>query len=450
MQVLSTLLYFIVTIGILVLVHELGHFLAAKLFKMRVDRFSIGFPPRAFGKQIGETDYCVSWLPIGGYVKIAGMIDESFDTDFLNRAPEPWEYRAKPIWQRMIVISAGVIMNFLLALLIFAGMNYSRGTILRETTTVGYVIDGSPAAHAGFQVGDRVTTVNTKPVSDWDGMIEQVYAGLITGDVTWSVVRAGTPVQLTMAHNAIPDPTQAPIGIVAEKTEIVISTVEPGKPADKLGLKPNDVLLAMSGTPVRYDLQVRELVHARAGQNLDIEWRRDGAIMRGTAVPTVDGKIGISFLAEFNGPVQRVRYGVFQSIGRSNRSRELYRTLPPTNLADRRRQDCIFTICRWADKDRPDGFAKCREWILELHWFCVHTQHQPGGSEYSSASSTRRRASALPDLGGDLPPRDTRQSETCRSTCRRVSPSCIHGFRALQRYRAFLICFSTTAKGIPQ
>jgi regulator of sigma E protease len=206
-------------------------------------------------------------------------------------------------------------MNFLLALLIFAGMNYSRGTILRETTTVGYVIDGSPAAHAGFQVGDRVTTVNTKPVSDWDGMIEQVYAGLITGDVTWSVVRAGTPVQLTMAHNAIPDPTQAPIGIVAEKTEIVISTVEPGKPADKLGLKPNDVLLAMSGTPVRYDLQVRELVHARAGQNLDIEWRRDGAIMRGTAVPTVDGKIGISFLAEFNGPVQRVRYGVFQSIG---------------------------------------------------------------------------------------------------------------------------------------
>ena len=86
MEFLTTAFYFIITIGILVFVHELGHFLAAKLCKMRVDRFSIGFPPRAFGKQIGETDYCVSWIPIGGYVKIAGMIDESFDTDYLEQS----------------------------------------------------------------------------------------------------------------------------------------------------------------------------------------------------------------------------------------------------------------------------------------------------------------------------------------------------------------------------
>ncbi|MBP2672656.1 MAG: regulator of sigma protease, partial [candidate division NC10 bacterium] len=85
MQILETALYFIIVLGVLVFVHELGHFLAAKLFRMRVERFSIGFPPRAFGKQIGETDYCVSWVPIGGYVKIAGMIDESFDTDFLQK-----------------------------------------------------------------------------------------------------------------------------------------------------------------------------------------------------------------------------------------------------------------------------------------------------------------------------------------------------------------------------
>jgi regulator of sigma E protease len=82
MEVLNTIFYFLITIGVLVFIHELGHFLAAKLCRMRVDRFSIGFPPRAFGKKIGETDYCVSWIPIGGYVKIAGMIDESFDTEF--------------------------------------------------------------------------------------------------------------------------------------------------------------------------------------------------------------------------------------------------------------------------------------------------------------------------------------------------------------------------------
>ena len=118
MQFLKTVLDFVVTLGVLVFVHELGHFLAAKLCGMRVDRFSIGFPPRAFGRKLGETDYRVSWLPIGGYVKIAGMVDESMDVEFLNKPPEPWEFRSKPIWQRMIVLSAGVVMNLLLALVI--------------------------------------------------------------------------------------------------------------------------------------------------------------------------------------------------------------------------------------------------------------------------------------------------------------------------------------------
>jgi len=104
MELLSTLFYFAVSIGILVFIHEFGHFAAAKLFGMRVERFSIGFPPRAFGKQIGETDYCVSWIPIGGYVKIAGMVDESMDNDFLSRPPEPWEFRSKPVWQRDAIL----------------------------------------------------------------------------------------------------------------------------------------------------------------------------------------------------------------------------------------------------------------------------------------------------------------------------------------------------------
>src|SRR5207249_853042 len=103
MQIINMIVYTAITLGVLVFIHELGHFLAAKLTGMRVDRFSLGFPPRAFGKQIGETDYCISWLPLGGYVKIAGMIDESFDADFLNRPPQSWEFRARPIWARMLV-----------------------------------------------------------------------------------------------------------------------------------------------------------------------------------------------------------------------------------------------------------------------------------------------------------------------------------------------------------
>ncbi len=319
MQFLTTVLYFIITLGVLVFVHELGHFLAAKLFRMRVDRFSIGFPPRAFGKKIGETDYCVSWIPIGGYVKIAGMIDESFDTDFLNKPPEPWEFRAKPVWQRIIVICAGVLMNLVLATLIFWAINYVQGSVVRETTTIGYVADNSPAAKAGLQNGDKVLAINGKPVRNWEDISSDVYIESLGEDVHFTVERAGARRELDLPRATIPEPDQGTLGIVPEKTDVVVQTVEPGKPADRLGLKPNDVLLTMNGTPIRLDQKVRETVEASAGKPLEVEWRRDGVVMRGTTVPTPEGRIGITFGARYNGPVTRIRYGLFEALSRGVR-----------------------------------------------------------------------------------------------------------------------------------
>src|SRR5690242_395748 len=160
MQVLNMFLYTGIVLGVLVFIHELGHFLAAKLTGMRVDRFSIGFPPRAFGRKIGETDYCISWIPLGGYVKIAGMVDESMDTDFADRPPEPWEFRSKPMAARMFVICAGVIMNVLLAVVIFWTIHYVRGSVIQETTGVGYVVAGSAAEKGGLLAGDSIYAVN--------------------------------------------------------------------------------------------------------------------------------------------------------------------------------------------------------------------------------------------------------------------------------------------------
>jgi len=211
MQILETLFYFVVTLGVLVFVHEFGHFIAAKLTGMRVDRFSIGFPPRAFGKQVGETDYCVSWIPIGGYVKIAGMIDESFDTEFLDRPPEAHEFRAKPIWQRMVVISAGVIMNLLLATVIFWGINYVQGRIVRETTEVGYVIEKSPAASAGLREGDFIVSVNGRKTSNWEDVLTELFLESAGNDVTMTVVRGGQETQIVLQRAALVDPA-APAG----------------------------------------------------------------------------------------------------------------------------------------------------------------------------------------------------------------------------------------------
>ena len=308
--------YFILTLGVLVLVHELGHFLAAKLFKMRVERFSIGFPPRAFGKQIGETDYCISWIPIGGYVKIAGMIDESFDTEFLAKPPEPWEFRSKPIWQRIIVISAGVIMNILLAVMIFWAINYVQGSVVRETTTIGYVIDKSAAAQAGLQAGDQVLEINGKPVQNWDQVMSDLYIETMGNDVTVTVRRAGEQRQVFIPRSTIPEPNEAPFGIVPDQTQIVIGTVEPGKPADQLGLKPLDVLISMNGIPVRYTEKVRELVQASAGKPLSVVWKRGSEEMSGVTTPTSEGKIGISFGAQYTGPVKRIKYTLLEALPR--------------------------------------------------------------------------------------------------------------------------------------
>jgi regulator of sigma E protease len=319
MQILETLFYFVVTLGVLVFVHEFGHFIAAKLTGMRVDRFSIGFPPRAFGKKIGETDYCVSWIPIGGYVKIAGMIDESFDIEFLERPPESHEFRAKPIWQRMIVISAGVLMNLLLAVLIFWGINYVQGRTVRETTEVGYVTEKGPAANSGFHEGDKISSINGRPVSNWEDILSEMFLESVGSDVTVTILRNGQEQQLLVRHSDLMDPNPAVFGMLPAYTDIAVGVVEPGMPADRLGLKPLDVFKSLDGTPIRESEKVREIVRAHAGKPLTVEWKRGDELMSGTTTPTADGKIGISFGVRYYGPTTSVRYSFLEAFAKGCR-----------------------------------------------------------------------------------------------------------------------------------
>lgn len=313
MQVLEYVFYLLVTLGILVFVHEFGHFIAAKLTRMRVERFSIGFPPRAFGKTIGETDYCVSWIPLGGYVKISGMIDESFDTEHLGSAPEPYEFRARPIWARMLVISAGVIMNLLLALAIFWGINYQRGKTVWETTEIGYVAEGSPAASAALQAGDRILRINGTPIANWDQIYAEIYLETLGSDVTIDLQRNGTDVQVILPRDSVPDPGVRPFGIIPPSTSILISMVEPGRPADKAGLQPGDILVALDGVPLQYDGRVREIIRAGAGRTIPVRFLRGSDTLSAKVTPTEDGKIGISYGARYSGPVTRVDYSLPQA-----------------------------------------------------------------------------------------------------------------------------------------
>jgi regulator of sigma E protease len=313
MEVLSTIFYFIVTIGILVLVHELGHFATAKFFGMRVDRFSIGFPPRAFGKQIGETDYCVSWIPIGGYVKIAGMIDESFDTDFVNRNPQPWEFRAKPIWQRMIVLSGGVVMNLILAIVIFWGIIYTSGKTVWPTTTIGYVTEKSAAEKAGLKRGDRILSINDAEVRYWDEIENSIYVDEMGRDLTIRIEREAAIVSLSIPRSEIPSVSEERFGILPYGVVPLVVSVDEAKPAAAAGIQVGDVITRINGEPVDFYTLPRTIKQYRSIA-IKLDWRRDSLAMSATVTPTAEGLIGIAFNPRYEGPVDKRRFSMFGAL----------------------------------------------------------------------------------------------------------------------------------------
>jgi regulator of sigma E protease len=309
MEVLNTLFYFIITIGILVFIHELGHFLAAKIFRMRVDRFSIGFPPRAFGRKIGDTDYCVSWIPIGGYVKIAGMIDESFDTEYLKQEPQPWEFRSKPVWQRTIVISAGVIMNLLLAIAILWGILLVEGKAARPITEVGFVMPESAAEQAGLQPGDRMLAINGRSLAYWDDIENIIYAETIGEDLTFTIERSGTTMEFSLPRAALPSLSEQRFGVLPSGVFPVVGRVEGGKPAESIGLRPGDMILTVNGSPISY-YTLAATIKRFAGQEIVLQWKREGAELSARVKPTEEGRIGISLEPFYTGPVEQRRFSV--------------------------------------------------------------------------------------------------------------------------------------------
>jgi len=313
MEALPTVFYFLVVIGILVLVHELGHFLAAKFFGMRVDRFSIGFPPRAFGKKIGDTDYCVSWVPIGGYVKIAGMVDESLDTDFVNEEPKPWEFRSKPIWQRMIVICAGVVMNILLAIFIFWGIIFYQGKTVKPVTEIGYVVPESPAAKAGFLTGDVIVDVNGKRATHWEEIENSVYSDALSGNLAVAIRRDGKSTVVNIAQPLTSEILEGGLGLQPAGLVALVTNVETGKPADQAGLKAGDIILDLNGQDVSFH-SLQQSVKRYAGKEVTFRWKREGKTNEARLTPSAEGKIGVGFLPMYNGPLENVRYSLLAAL----------------------------------------------------------------------------------------------------------------------------------------
>ncbi len=319
LSVLTTIGIFIGAIFILVLIHELGHFLAAKWFGMRVERFSIGFPPRLFGFQKGDTDYCISATPLGGYVKISGMIDESMDESFIESEPQPWEYRSKPVWQRMIVITAGVIFNMILAVIIYTGMFWTYGSQEVPSENVGslYIPQESLAHEVGFRSGDRLISVNGNRPETYKGGNLFSIADLTSSNIVFQVERDQAVVDLPAPVGFIDRLNSSPNFISIENAlPSIISSTVMGSAAEKAGIQGGDRIIAVDGQDVHWWTHLTTLIKSSEG-SMNLTLVRQSDTLNVSVTPeSVSKTVGIypvNPIDEFG--VVSVDYGFFGGIG---------------------------------------------------------------------------------------------------------------------------------------
>ena len=191
---------FILALTILVALHELGHLLTAKWFKMRVDQYSIGFPPKIFGFKKGETEYMIGSIPLGGYVKIAGMVDESLDTATLSEPPKPWEFRSKPAWQRLIVMLGGIVVNIITGITIFVLLTYIYGKTFDAPAKIDGIVAHKYATDIGLKTGDKLVKINGKEIKNFN---EDVKDALLSSNSTFTVLRDGKELNINIPNNTI-------------------------------------------------------------------------------------------------------------------------------------------------------------------------------------------------------------------------------------------------------
>jgi len=319
----TTIAIFIAAIFILVTIHELGHFLAAKLFNMRVNKFSIGFPPKILGFKKGETEYVLGATPLGGYVSIAGMIDESMDDDFLEEEPKEDEFRSKPVWQRMIVITAGVIFNAILAVIIYAGIAFSYGEDVYPIDSIGsiYVPEQSVAKEIGFETGDKIIGVNGERVEYFNDIFNP--ASLTGRDLSFLIIRNGDIQSLETPPGFLDKIAEDGFINQANALPSTISQVLKDSPAEQTGLMAGDSVTAVDGEEIGYWIQlVEKIQNTESDLSLTIQ-RGDETLTVSVAPDPETDMIGIAPPnAREVFDVQKINYNLAESVGQGLKKSE--------------------------------------------------------------------------------------------------------------------------------
>lgn len=297
MEILIQASQLLLSLSILVVLHELGHFIPAKLFKTRVEKFYLFFDPwfSLFKFKKGGTEYGIGWLPLGGYVKISGMIDESMDKEQMKKPAESWEFRSKPAWQRLIIMLGGVTVNIILGILIYIMVMFvwGREYMAPENMTYGIYAD-STAQSFGFESGDKIIAVGGNKVKKFTDVQINI---LLENDKTVTIDRKGEVVDLPMPMAAVTTmlKNQRPFLQVAVQPRIGL--VDAGSNAEKGGILEGDLITSVNGTEVRYWRDLVTNIQKNKSQKVNLSVLRNGNTENLNVQVSEKGAIGIAVLA---------------------------------------------------------------------------------------------------------------------------------------------------------
>ncbi|MBG6110970.1 regulator of sigma E protease [Flavobacterium sp. CG_9.10] len=292
MDIFIKLSQFLLSLSLLIILHELGHFIPAKLFKTRVEKFYLFFDVKysLLKKKIGETEYGIGWLPLGGYVKISGMIDESMDKEQMALPPQPWEFRSKPAWQRLIIMLGGVTVNFILAFIIYIGMAFAYGDtyIANADLKDGLLIENKAMQNAGFMTGDKILAVDGEKIAKFDN---EINAKIVMGKQIL-IERNGTQQEIKMPADIIDQLSKFEKGpIVSIRIPFVIGAV--AAESKNTMLQPKDIFISLNGEKTKYLDEAKVVLEKNKNKTIPATIIRNQKEERINVVVSKEGTLGV-------------------------------------------------------------------------------------------------------------------------------------------------------------
>lgn len=292
----------LLSLSILVILHEFGHYITAKWFKCRVEKFYLFFDPwfSLFKKKIGETEYGIGWLPLGGYVKISGMVDESMDKEQLKLPPQPWEFRSKPAWQRLIIMIGGVTVNVILAFIIYAGilMVWGEDKMPNQSLKSGVWVTDSLMYEIGLRDGDKIKAVNNEPIVYFEDIPKKI---LFSGGGNISITREGRDMNVEIPRSLIGqlvEKKKSKGRLFMPRIPTIMGNFEKGdsSPAKKAGLQYWDKIVKVDSTPIEFVDQMATYFSSRKNQTVALTVERKGSQIILPVKLDENGKMGPSLL----------------------------------------------------------------------------------------------------------------------------------------------------------